>query len=74
MGQQTSPLHLGPMNTVVVATVKSHASSIVGKVGGISSEILLDSGSSVPLLSQALVQKQPATESRPLPQVLLQTA
>ena len=58
------------MNTVVVATVKSHASSIVGKVGGINSEILLDSGSSVSLLSQALVQKLPATWSRPLPQVL----
>ena len=62
------------MNTVVIATVKTHASSIVGKVGGINSEILLDSGSSVSLLSQALVQKLPATESRPLPQVLLQTA
>ena len=62
------------MNTVVIATVKTHASSIVGKVGGINSDILLDSGSSVSLLSQALVQKLPATESRPLPQVLLQTA
>ena len=59
------------MNTVVIATVKTHASSIVGKVGGINSEIL---GSSVSLLSQARVQKLPATESRPLPQVLLQTA
>jgi len=62
------------MNTVVVATVKSHASSIAGKVGGINSEILLDSGSFVSLLSQALVQKLPAKESRPLPQVSLQTA
>ena len=52
------------MNTVVVA----------GNVGSINSEILLDSGSSVSLLSQALVQKLPATESRQLPQVLLQTA
>jgi len=74
VGQQTSPSYLSPMNTVVVATVKSYAFSIVGKVGGINSEILLDSGSSVCLLSQALVQKLPATESRPLPQLLLQTA
>ena len=76
MGQQTSPSPLSPVNTVVVpvATVKTHASSIVGKVGGINSEILLDSGSSVSLLSQELTQKLPSTESRPLPQVLLQTA
>ena len=69
MGQQRSPSHLSPMNTVVVATVKSHAFSVVGKVGGINSEILLDSGSSASLLSQTLVQKLPAKESRPLPQV-----
>ena len=73
MGQQTSPLLLSPMNIVVipVVTVKTHASSIVGKVGGINCEILFDSGSSVSLLSQALTWKLSSTESRPLPQVLL---
>jgi len=76
MGQQTSPSLLSPVNTVVVpvATIKTHASSIVGKVGGINSKILLNSGSSVSLLSQALMKQLPATEPTPLPQVLLQTA
>ena len=43
---------------VPVATVKTHASSIVEKIGGINNEILLDSGLSVALLSQVNCQPQ----------------
>ena len=57
---------------VPVATVKTHASSIVEKVGGINNEILLDS--SWFICCSIITGKLPTTESRPLPQVLLQTA
>ena len=51
-----------------------HAASIVGKVGGISSEVMLDSGSSVSLLSQNIAQKLIGARPQPIPQVQLQTA
>ena len=50
-GQQASPIPVSPNNTIVVATIKSHVANIFGKVGGINTEIMLDSGSSVSLLS-----------------------
>lgn len=73
-GQQASPLSVSPNNTIVVATIKSHAASTVGKVGGITTEIMLDSGSSVSLLSQDTAQKLTGARPRPIPQVQLQTA
>ena len=51
-GPQASLVPVSPNDTIVLATIKSHASGIFGKVGGISTEIMLDSGSSVSLLSQ----------------------
>ena len=53
-GQQASPLSVSPKNTIVVATIKSHKASIFGKVGGISTEIMLGSGSSVSLYHSTL--------------------
>ena len=72
-GQQASPLSVSPKNTIVVATIKSHEASYVGKVGGISTEIMLDSGSSVSLLSQDTAQKLIGIRPKPIPSVQLQT-
>ena len=73
-GQQASPLSVSPKNTIVVATIKSHKASIFGKVGGISTEIMLNSGSSVSLLSQDTAQKLTGTRPQKIPSVQLQTA
>ena len=73
-GQQASPIPVSPNNTIVVATIKSHAANTFGKVGGINTEIMLDSGSSVSLLSQDTATKMTGARLRPLPQVQLQTA
>ena len=63
-----------PQNTIVVATIKSHKASIIGKVGDISTKIMLDSGLSVSLLSQDTAQKLTGTKPRTIPSVQLQTA
>ena len=55
-------------------TIKPHAASVVGKVGGVSTEIMLDSGSSVSLLSQETAIQLTGVKQQPLPQVQLQTA
>ena len=73
-GQQASPLLVSPKNTIVVATIKSHKASIFGKVGGVSAEIMLDSGSSVSLLSQDTAQKLTGTRPQTIPFIQLQTA
>ena len=44
--------HISKAQQHSYSTIKPHAASVVGKVGGISTEITLDSGSSVSLLSQ----------------------
>ena len=66
-GQQASLLPVSPKNTIVVATIYSHKASIFGKVGGISTKIMLDSGSSVSLLSQETAQKLTAINHKSLP-------
>ena len=73
-GQQASPLSVSPENIIVVATIKSHKASIIGKVGGNSTEIMLDSGSSISLLSQDTAQKLTGTKPRTIPSLQLQTA
>ena len=73
MSPQTSLVSVRP-NNIVVATIKSHAAGIVGKVGGISTEIMLDSGSSVSLLSQDTAVQLTGATSQPLPHIQLQTA
>ena len=55
-------------------TIKPHAPSVVGKVGGVSTEIMLDSGSSVSLLSQETAIQLTGVKQQPLPQMQLQTA
>ena len=69
-----SPLSVSPENTIVVATIKSHRASIIGKVGGINTAIMLDSGSSVSLLSQDTAQNLTGTKPRTISSVQLQTA
>ena len=73
-GQQASPIPVSPNNTIVVATIKSHAANIFGKVGGVNTEIMLDSDSSVSLLLQDTATKMTGARPRPLPRVQLQTA
>ena len=73
-GQQASLLSVSPKNTIVVATIKSHKASIYGKIGGINTEIMLDSGSSVSPLSQDAAQKLTGTRSQTIPSIQLQTA
>ena len=73
-GPQASLVPVSPNDTIVVATIKSHASGIFGKVGGISTEIMLDSGSSVSLLSQDTAVQVTGAIAQPLPQIQLQTA
>ena len=53
-GQQASQQPVSP-DAIMVATVKEHATVIVGKVGGDCIEIMLDSGSSVSLVSRDLL-------------------
>ena len=72
--QKASPLSVSPKNTIVVATIKLHKASIFGKVGGINTEIMLDSGLSVSLLSQDTAQKLTGTRPQAIPSVQLQTA
>ena len=73
-GPQASLVPVSPNDTIVVATIKSHASGIFGKVGGIGTEIMLDSGSSVSLLSQDTAVQVTGAIAQPLPQIQLQTA
>ena len=41
--------------TVIVAVVKKHATLISGELGGVGTEIMLDSGSSVSIIREELV-------------------
>ena len=63
-----------PQCTIVITTIKSHRSDIFGKVGGISTEIMLESGSSVSLLSHDTAAQVTGAISQPLPEIWLQTA
>ena len=56
-GQQASPISVSPKKTIIVATIKTQAANIVGKVGNIQVEMLMDSGSSISLLSQDIAKR-----------------
>ena len=49
VGQQASRVPISPkeVNVVMVAAVKSRATVITGRLGGVPVELMLDSGSSV---------------------------
>ena len=52
---------------IMVATVKKHATVIVGKVGGNGTEIMLDSGSSVSLIRRGLLSHIHGAIKLPIP-------
>jgi len=72
-GRQISPAVNGPQHIITVATT-SHAAVISGKVGGKSVEIMLDSGSSISLLTQNLIPELHDVLPMALPLVQLKTA
>ena len=50
-GQQASPIPVSPKRTIIVATIKTQAANIIGKVGNVQIEMLMDSGSSISLIT-----------------------
>ena len=67
-------LPVRPNRTIIVATTKAQAANIVGKVGNIQIEMLMDSGSSISLLSQDIAKRLKDFTQRPVPQIELKTA
>ena len=62
-------------NIVTVAAVRTKAAVIKGKVGGVATEMMVDSGSSVSIVrKEVLDQSQGITKIRPAPQLQLITA
>ena len=66
-GQQASPISVSPKRTIIVA-------NIIGKVGNIQVEILMDLESSISLLSQDTAKRLKYFTQIPLPQIKLKTA
>ncbi|KAL5515095.1 hypothetical protein EMCRGX_G000217 [Ephydatia muelleri] len=54
-GQQSFRTTVSPPDCVIVASIRSEVSIMNGKIAGVSTEIMLDSGSSVSLLRQEIV-------------------
>eukprot|EP00731_Ephydatia_muelleri_P021178 Em0013g905a len=54
-GQQSFRTTVSPPDCVTVASIRSEVSIMKGKIAGVSTEIMLDSGSSVSLLRQEIV-------------------
>ena len=73
-GQQASPIPVSPKRTIIVATIKTQAANIIGKVGNVQIEMLMDSGSSISLLSQDIAKRLKDFSQRPLPPIKLKTA
>ena len=76
-GQQASQQPVSPnnINIITVASVKSQAAVLTGTLGGIRSEMMLDSGSAVSLVRQSLVtQLKKAVKLQPVPLLKLITA
>ena len=48
-GQQPSRTPVSPLNLIIIAAVKSEASTVKGRIGEREMDIMLDSGSSVSL-------------------------
>ena len=73
-GQQASPIPVSPKRTIIVATIKTQAANIIGKVSNVQIEMLMDSGSSISLLSQDIAKRLKDFSQRPLPPIKLKTA
>ena len=73
-GQQASPIPVSPKRTIIVATIKTQAANIIGKVGNVQIEMLMDSESFISLLSQDIAKRLKEFTQRPLPQITLKTA
>ena len=54
-GQQPSRTSVSPLNHIIIAAVKSEASTVRGKIGEREVDIMLDSGSSVSLLKEEVM-------------------
>ena len=72
-GQQASSIPVSPKRTIIVATIKTQAANIIGKVDNVQTEILMDSGSSISLLSQDIAKRLKDFTQRPLPLIKLKT-
>ena len=59
VGQQASQVPISPkeVNVVMVAAVKSRATVITGRFGGVPVELMLDSGSSISLVQRDLLAR-----------------
>ena len=69
------PVSPNNINIITVASVKSQATVLTGTLGGIRSEMILDSGSAVSLVRQSLVtQLKKAVKLQPVPLLKLITA
>ena len=55
-GQRTSQVSKSPTDTIVVAATKINTAVIMGSIGQHNLEIMMDSGSSIPLLAQSYVE------------------
>ena len=73
-GQQASQLSESPADTIMVATTKIQTAVIMGSIGHLNLEVMLDSGSSISLLAQANVEQMTNITEKPVPKVLLRTA
>ena len=78
MGRQVSPATVGPQDINVitpVAAVSTQASVIVGNMGGVRMEMMLDSGSSVSLIQEESIPYNACiVKFRPAPRSQLVTA
>ena len=68
------PISVSPKRTIIVTTIKTQAANIIGKIGNIQVEMLMDSGSSISLLSQDTAKRLKDFTQIPLPQIKLKTA
>ena len=72
-GQRTplQPVSPDGVSFIVVAAVKSKVATIVGIIGGVGVDVMLDSGSSVSLIQQEVLERAKGvtkTKARPLQQ------
>ena len=58
----------------MVATTKIQTAVIMGSIGHLNLDVMLDSGSSISLLAQANVEQMTNVTEKPVPKVLLRTA
>ena len=73
-GQWASQVKESPTDAIVVATTKIQTAVIMGSIGHLNLEVMLDSGSSISLLAQVHVAQMTNITEKPVPKVLLRTA